>query len=275
MPVAIIIGFEYNFNSLTGAIIDIYNAYKWCESFGCQIHVITDIKTNKNIETLKSAIVKKIVSEDILTFYDRIPNKYILTSSSMLINIICNILGRGIIDEKLIIYYSGHGVKDSIVIPDKSLLPFIAFRDVIIKQLSSYTEVFWILDCCNPNGLHLPYILDNNQFILSSSKIECVRQTMLLITSSEENEKSIATKHGSVFSRHLFHLLNTLNNRNLKRLLGNISGLIRKMNTGYAQTVSVYSSYITDPILWMWIGSNKDYDIVPDITLSMLIIRTK
>jgi hypothetical protein len=101
----------------------------------------------------------------------------------------------------------------------------------------------------------------------------------------------MATKLGSVFSRHLFRILTLLNNedqpsitddtvvipthknRNLRRFIGNIASSIRKMHTGYVQTVSIYSSYVIDPVLWMWIGSKKNYDIVTDITLSILIVR--
>jgi len=184
------------------------------------------------------------------------------------------------------------------VMPDRTLLPFIDFRDNIVNVINPYVEIFCILDCCNPSGMHLPYKLVNNEFILSPTKIECIRQPMLLITSSETNEKSIATKSGSVFSRHLFRLLTRLStddtktfnfdklsfkkkkiiiptykNRNLQRLIGTLASSIRSMHTGYSQTVSMYSSYINDPILWMWIGANKSYDLVVDITLSSLIIR--
>lgn len=292
MPTAIIIGFEYTFNSLTGAIVDIYNAYKWCSSFGANIHVSTDIEFIKDPDNLQLTVDRKIADPDLLTFYDRISGKSIVSNKQSLLVPIINFLKRGIPDNKLIIYYSGHGVKDSMVMPDKTLLPFIDFRDNILNNLSSYVEVFWILDCCNPNGLHLPYKLTDNVFSLSPSKIECVSQPLLLITSADANEKSIATKSGSVFSRYLFRILAQLNNddpliirkksisvpihknRNLRRLIGNLSSSIRKMHTGYAQTVSVYSSYIIDPILWMWIGSRKSYDIVGDLGLSTLVLRT-
>jgi len=291
MPTAILIGFEYTFNSLTGAIIDLYHAYKWCESFNCDIQVLTDILLVKNTDNLHMAINKKIVDSDILTFYDRINSKIIIHNRYDLLNSIIGISEMGIRDNKLFIYYSGHGVKDSMVMPDRTLLPFIDFRENILNRLDSYIEIFWVLDCCNPNGLHLPFKLNGNTFVLSSSKIECVSQPILLITSSEANEKSIATKLGSIFSRHLFRILTLLNNddkviirkknimiptnknRNLRRLIGNLTSSIRKMHTGYDQTVSIYSSYIIDPILWMWIGSKKTYDIVIDFTLSTLIIR--
>lgn len=292
MPTAILIGFEYTFNSLTGAILDLYQAYKWCQSFGCQINVLTDIEFIKDPGNLQNAIERKLADPDLTTFYPRMKPEIIHDAKSLLSTII-TVLRPGVSDGKLIIYYSGHGVKDSIVMPDRTLLPFVDFRDNILSNLDPYVEIFWILDCCNPNGLHLPYKLEGNRFTLSPTKIQCVTQPILLITSSEANEKSIATKSGSIFSRHLFRLLTELNapaepiirrrsvtiptgrNRNLRRLIGSLASSIRKMHTGYAQTVSIYSSYVADPVLWMWIGSSKNSDIVTDMSLSTLIIRNR
>jgi len=291
MPTVILIGFEYTFNILTGAIIDLYNAYKWCLSFGCDIHVLTDITSVKHINNLYDAINLEIVNTDILSFYDNIKSLTIVTNAQVLLTNIIKILEKGVPDNKVIIYYSGHGIKESMVMPDRTLLPFIDFRDNILSTLKYDTEIFWILDCCNPNGLYLPFNLNGNRFILSSSKIKCVSQPILLITSSESHEKSIATKFGSIFSRHLFDILTLLGdtngpiiwkgdmsiplhkNRNLRRLIGNISSSIRKLHTGYTQTVSIYSSYLIDPVLWMWIGSTHTYDIASDLTLTTLIIR--
>lgn len=290
MPTAILIGFEYTFNSLEGAIIDLYQAHKWCQSFGCQINILTDIQSIKDPGNLRSVIDKNLAGKDLLTFYHRV-NPGIVNDKKGLLDDIIKILTLGIPDNKLIIYYSGHGVKDSMVMPDRTLLPFIDFRDNILSYLNPYVEIFWILDCCNPNGMNLPYKLDGNRFVLSPTKIQFVTQPILLITSAETNEKSVATKSGSIFSRYLFNLLSEMNrpvepiiqkrniiiptgrNRNLRRLIGNLGSSIRKMHTGYAQTVSIYSSYITDPVLWMWIGSSTNSDIVTDMSLSSLIIR--
>lgn len=288
MPTAILIGFEYTFNTLSGTIIDLYHAFKWCTSFNCNIHVITDIIKVADPKYLDYIVQKNIVDEGILRFNDRLKSKFIVNNKDNLLGSLERILKYENPDNKLIIYYSGHGVKDSMVMPDKNLLLFIEFRNKILQHINPYTEIFCILDCCNPNGLHLPYKLNNNNtFLLSSSKIHCIKQPFLLITSSDANEKSIALKSGSLFSRFLFRILHEMNqdikfnhkqipnniNRNLRRLIGNLSGLIRSMQSGYSQTVSVYSSYIIDPVLWMWIGSNKSYDIVTDISLSTLIIR--
>lgn len=287
MPVALLIGFEYTFNKLPGAIVDLYHANKWCESFNCDIHILTDIGNNNE---LQNVINHKIAEEDILNFRNQ--EKIVVGNSVDLLMNIIRIIKGGIYDDKLIIYYSGHGVKDSMVMPDRTLLSFIDFRNNILNVLDPYIEIFCILDCCNPSGMHLPYKLVSNEFVLSPTKIECITQPMILITSAEADEKSIAISLGSVFSRHLFHILNRLaikniisevkvdnekfiipnnKNRNLQRLIGTLSSSIRSMRTGYEQTVSIYSSYVIDPVLWMWIGNSCD--LVIDITLSTLVVR--
>lgn len=279
MPTAILIGFEYQTNPLIGAIIDLYHATKWCQSFYCDIHILTDIDSESHLDNLRLAINKKIVGSDIETFFER--SIKIKTCADLLDQI--NTIS---VEDKLIIYYSGHGMKNSMLFPDQTLLSFNEFRTCILKNLNPYTEVFWIMDCCNPSGLHLPFKLEGNKFRLSSSKIEPVTQPILLLMSAESNEKSVATNFGSLFSRNLFQYLTMLNNddpitlpiainknRNLRRLIGNIGSSIRKLHTGYIQTISIYSSYITDPILWMWIGNKKNYDIVTDLTMSILIVR--
>ena len=291
MPTAILIGFEYTFNSLPGALIDLYFAYNWCKGFGCQINVITDIKAVNNPDNLRNAVDRKIVDKGILSFYNKV-DKSVITEKQKLLDSISKIFNREIEDNKLVIYYSGHGVKESMILPDRSTIPFTELRDHILNNIASYVEVFWILDCCNPNGLHLPCKLVENRFEISPHKVDYMTQPILLITSSEPQEKSIATKAGSVFTRHLFKILTNMKassadvivkgkkisiprskNRNLRRLVSNLMSSIKGMHTGFQQTVSIYSSYMVDPVLWLWIGSDKDHDVVCDTGLSTLIIR--
>lgn len=281
---AILIGFEYNENKLTGSIIDLYLGYRWCKRYNYKVCIITDIKVKSeeywknNRELLDKAINEEIVDKDIIKFTENIEKIYIINKEKEFKLYIREIIKNIIYDNKLIIYYSGHGVNDNILLPDKSQIAFISFRDIIIKNIRGDVEIFWILDCCNATGLNLPYKLSNNSFMLSNNKIEPVTQPILLITSSDSNEKSVATRIGSIFSRQLFYILTNINNkifinRNLSRFKSFISSSIRQLHTGYNQNVSIYSSYVTDPILWMWISNVKNYDIVTDISLTMLVIR--
>lgn len=251
---ALLIGFEYKIKILPGTYNDLQQAKVWCKSNKYDIYVLTDI--------------------------DHFNDAIMINNESDLVTMIKNILNKDV--NKLMIYYSGHGESESIKLPDNNLFSFDKFKNLILSLLNPYTEIFWILDCCNPNGLNLPYKLINDKFKLILDKnTKFALQPILLITSSQADEKSVTTKKGSVFTKNLFDLLSTANaysrikNRNLPLLIKTLISDIKSLETGYNQTISCYSSYLSDPVLWMWIGNNsrKEYDLISDMSCSNLIFR--
>jgi hypothetical protein len=290
MPTAILIGFEYKNDYLPGTIIDLYHCYKWCKSFNCVTKILTDIE-NVNEDILRDAIDNKLARKDLLKFYDS-ASPTIISNLTTLIAEIRNIINN-IYDNRLIIYYTGHGVSyDNLVLPDDTLLSMNDLKKIILENTLSTTEIFIVLDCCNPNGIGLPFKLNGNMFELSTtdmSALDFIEHRILLITSSADHQKSVATHLGSLFTRYLFQMLIDMNsydkswikkeniplsvNRNLQRLTGNLICAIRKLHTGYQQNISIYSSYIIDPILWSWLGNNNDHDVVVDYTLNNIIVR--
>lgn len=291
---AILIGFQYNssdeHNILPGTIIDLYHAYKWCKSFCREITIFTDITTIHDWKIVDHAIELNIVDMEILTFINEIP-KIIVSDKIMLLSQISEKLSTEI--DKLIIYYTGHGVTNSLTMPNNDHLLAIDFRNNILNSLSPYCEIFWILDCCSPNGLNLPFTLHNKIFRFSKFPVDCVTQPIILITSSFTSEKSFASRLDSLFTRYLFKILTEMsntnkikihendiyiplkNNRNLNRLIHSIMNGINHHRPTNKQQVSIYSSYQIDPVLWLWIGSKKTYDITLDMSLSTFVIRHK
>jgi hypothetical protein len=264
MPHAIIIAFSYN-NELPGAHADVKKMIEFCNFFNYTFNIITD-----NIIIHDKLFEEKI--KDIFTTF---------TDASVL-----NEQKNNKWDGKLLIYYSGHGKNDSIVLSNDVLYSFKNFRNLIITTVntvlngvvlnSADVEIFWILDCCNPNGLHLPFKLMNNSFhFQTNSEFVCPKNfKILLITSSDNDEKSISTINGSLFTNELLLLLYSLHdnlqsfiknydnndtiipvatNRNLSRFINQLAANIRVIQHEYRQNVSIYSSYIIDPILWFWI----------------------
>lgn len=265
MPLAILIGFEYTFNPLTSTIIDLFQAYNWCKSFGCDIHLITDVfHSLKTTPHVVNAVNSNICSSDIYDFYDNVPNKYIVTNNINLMSKILTIYQNNIpSDNRIVLYYSGHGLKDCLVMPDKSLLSCIDLRDNFLQSLTDDCELFWILDCCNPHGMHLPYSYVDGQYTLNDGRIDYIKQSIILITSAANNEKSIATNSGSIFSRNLFKLLQR-KDLDLNTILSEMKRSITCVNTGYIQTVSIYSSYINNDKLWPWIGKTHSFPNIYD-----------
>lgn len=254
---AIIIGFSYN-NELPGSNADINNMINYCNKFNYSYNIINDdINNIKDFELSLILFIKTFCTNT---------SKYLT--------------------KNFLVYYTGHGRDDSIVLPNKDLYSFTKFKNVIIKAIPNLqTEIFWILDCCNPTGLHLPFKLINNSFHFQKQcEFNCPPNIkILLITSSDNNEKSISTINGSLFTNQLLLLLNSLNdnlllfisnynkdntiipvatNRNLNRFINNLSANIRAIQHEYRQNVSIYSSYIIDPILWFWITTAGNHKTV-------------
>jgi hypothetical protein len=289
MPTSILIGFEYKNDILPGTLIDLYHCHKWCKSFGCTINILTDIK-EINTELLYNAIANKLANKSLLNFYD-ITKPIIIFDN--LIDELLNILKQKIIDDKLIVYYTGHGVLyDNLVMPNENLLSMKKLKSIILENVPKSTEIFLIFDCCNPDGMGLPFKLKNNSFVLSSTDmklVDFIEHKVLLITSSANHQKSVATQLGSLFTRYLFKILIDMNNydesyikkeniplsinRNLQRLTSNLSCHIRKLHTGYQQNISIYSSYIIDPVLWLWLGNYNNHNIICDYTLENIIVK--
>ena len=287
MTSAILIGFQYNSNILPGAIIDLYHAYRWCNTFCKEIYIFTDVISVYDHKVIDHAIELKIVDEQILHFIDDVP-KINVQNRLDLLNGIASVLMTSF--EKLVIYYSGHGVSNAFVMPNNEILPSLEFRDSILNSLQPTCEIFWILDCCCPNGLNLPFTLRDKIFRMTK-EFSCVIQPIILITSSITSEKSFATRLDSLFTRYLFKILidmNNLNkikvnssdiyiplynNRNLSRLIRTIMNRINQQHSDTKQQVSIYSSYQIDPVLWLWIGSNRPYDISMNLSLSTFVIR--
>lgn len=300
MPLAILIGFEYKIDILPGTIIDLYHCYKWCQSFTSNIKILTDITCDSNKSLLSEAIKNKLVKKDIYKFYDTV-NPIIIFDN--LIPEITEIIKNDLVDNKLIIYYTGHGVShNNLVMPNESLLSTILFKNELLKAIPNTTEIFMIFDCCNPNGMNLPFKLSNNNFRLSLcdniNNVDFTEHKILLLTSAANHQKSVATQLGSLFTRYLFRILNEMNdvdiindfmktykydnmiyeniplslNRNLQRLSNNLCTEIKKFNAGYNQNITIYSSYVIDPILWTWLGVSNDYDITTDYTLNKILV---
>lgn len=254
---AILIVFEYQ-KVLSGAIIDLYQSYCWVKNFTDDIHIITDIKVDLE------RFIKVGVELNYVTSLDPIAD-------------LTNCLAKGLKNNKLVIYYSGHGLKNSIVLPNETHYSLTDFRDLVVKYGNFETEIFWICDCCNPNGLNLAFKLIDNRFRLNNYVF--VEPKIILITSAEINQLSIGDCDGSIFSKRLFQYLTVLNedidglivpnnkNRNLQRLIRTLKGDINK------QIVCIYSSYLIDPILWNWVGRRVEYSLKVDQSLNIFIFE--
>lgn len=273
MPTAILIVYEYETTKLTGAVIDLYLMYKWCETLNYDIHVVTDITDEKitlNKDIISKAIKKQFCDNGIYVFFRQFRGTIALNTNNFsrsLDNI------PKVSDNKLLMYYSGHGGNNCIKLPDGSKYTTHKLKQTILNKVNNDGEIFWIMDCCNPSGLNIPYKLSNNKFVLQNDQWHFTTQKIILFTSSTGHQKSFALPFGSRFTQQLLFLFHE-NITNIQHLCNTINkNLISQTNESkYKQTVTAYSSYVIDPIVWSWIYPNKKYHITSDPSLSMLIL---
>lgn len=248
MTDALIISFQYSKELLLkSARCDMQAMTTWCAQWGCNIYTYTDYDSADD-------------GKHIITNLDSLLSKLPICSS------------------RILVYYSGHGMGDNILWPDGTTSDFRVLRDAIVSRTIAEAEIFWIMDCCNPSHLALPFVLQNNTFHMrnpDSEEVEYIRCKLVLITSSEHYQKSLASHTGSLFTENLLTVVQRLRtdfervtapvpvefNRNLSRLCFNITNGINSHGTPIHQRVNVYSSYIIDPVLWLWIGSGYNLSV--------------
>lgn len=266
---AILIGFRYNnTNSIIGTIIDLYIAYKYCQTIGCgDIYIFSDIE-NISGRNIPDAVINDIVDINIMHFMDHQKYSMVVQDRQGLLDNLkkINISPR---ENKLLVYYTGHGTQDAICLPSDEKLSIAMFRDTILSICQPDSEIFWIMDCCHSNGLYLPYYYDtiHSEYRLANYHRCYITNKVFLITSSNKDEKAVATEYGSLFTRFLFKTLHgslTRRKWNIGAIIDEITKKIREKKTGYTQSVSVYSSYIMSSVIWGWLwGDGKyivDYD---------------
>lgn len=222
---AILIGFEYeNGKKLPGIIVDIYKVYHFLKKISwedSEIVVFTDITKDYNTEILKVAIVEKTVDSEILTFIEDLKEKeqYIEFKSHNHYNNFQSYISN--LPNYAFIYYSGHSKNENLILPNNALISLDFFRDMLKSE-----ETFLVMDCCE-GGINLPFILHENLFRLEYDT-SFIKSEMICISSSLDNEKSITSRTGSLFTRYLFEeisnpcLYNISKNIKSKVKFGNI-----------------------------------------------------
>lgn len=246
---AIAMAFNYkNSDSfLPGIIVDIYLFYKYCKQLNIRnIIVITDLEIDEiRISSHINAIYKGFVGSDIIQFIDDIRTNNVIRKFEHF-NFVDQF--KKIINDfnkdtnRLIIYYSGHGVEQGpeislgpwqmpgplesrsfsyFVFPDKSIMKIVDLQNILLN--SNFTDIFFIVDCCHLTDIDflLPYKFISGPGLCpspfsSENKWRCIsadnvpNKNMLIITSTDVFNVSITSNNGSVFTRWILKILTEL-----------------------------------------------------------------
>lgn len=267
MPTVIIIGFKYSKTVLYSTIIDIYIVYSYYRNLGYKIYIATDIVDLNDYDMLE-LYTSGVIDDKYQDFKDNFRTlSNLVNDGEELDDFFMNIKLTS--DRRLLVYYTGHGKKDHIVLPNGKY-HILDFRSKIIgisEELDSIgSQIFLIMDCCHPHGMYLPFLYnrETSKYVMISNHY--VLPEIILIVSSEEDSKSRATYSGSFFTRQLFKLLED------KRQIYNFKHIILTMDTNLdRQKCIVRASSPTLNMPWSWVVTNTVDFRIDDIFRSVFI----
>lgn len=268
---ALIIGFYYqnstyyeSYRTLSGALIDVYQAYTHCKELGFEIQIIGDFLEEPTPKSMNKAILNGYVDVDILDFCRdceaQITN--ISTKYGFKQTLKDHLQECG---DVLFVYFSGHGSPcgKNLILPNNFTMKWESFYKRILSSTPPSTEVCCVVDCCYAPHFDLPYKLRKNRFRLRDPHASSHAQHIYLFCSSKNDETAASSDNGSLFTRFLFqHLTAILKDRNLgigmASLKQHIDECVHETHkTKSTQHVCIYSSYPTLPFLKYWIWNTS------------------
>lgn len=261
---ALLIGFEYQptptLQQLPGIAVDLYRAYRFCQKITSDITVITDLDRDVKTAFVLRAIVDGIVDAHITSFIEELiqkkqyrklgVNDNIFQFQALIESLFTGDKGPSS-PVRVIVYYTGHGMDQSIMLPSRILFGMSQWRDSIVERCVPTAEIMWITDCCYPSSLELPFKLASGRYRYQNSTYH-PRQQIIAFSSSEE--KSVSTRQGSIFSRALFNLLGR-RTVYLPAIASQLSDRLTQdqKQTNCLQVIGIYASNPQLEFLWSWL----------------------
>jgi len=225
MNITIAIGFGYiqtQSECLSGTLIDLFLIHRFFAQYS-NVHIFTDLEEDINGKSLLSAIRSNIISSKATVFNTH----HLIKTQDDLFSEIENVLSSQF--QNIIIYYTGHGIKGNIKLPDLTNLSFQILNKKINELGKRNIKIIWITDCCYGPSFNLPYILKDDGFLYKENidTHDCEIITFISSRSedtdssgevwrnkdlSDEDQISASTSEGSLFTRYFVKALQKTRN---------------------------------------------------------------
>lgn len=235
-----IIGYEYTGTSqeLPGIILDLYQVYHYFKNKGCRVNILTDLQKDVWKKEFVKAVADCRVGADITTFIQDIQEE----RSYLMFRNMKQVKDWLVEHPCQVMFYTGHGIKDRLMLPNNEFFPLEEMRDIVCAGNPNPTKLTFLLDCCHPNGMGLPYCIfpfDKDYKDNSTRPWECPHNVQCFV-SSAINEKSVTSKCGSVYTQSLFDNITKNKIYYIPDLITKCQKDIDKLKTGFEQKVACY-----------------------------------
>lgn len=160
-------------------------------------------------------------------------------------------------NNRVIVYYSGHGRKGNMMLPNDTRLSFSFLLNTLVRAInvpSVHKKLLVIADCCDPGTFDLPYKFSGGTRVsltstcsnyMNNKNVSC-----MVVTSASVAKKAITHyENASFFTCVLLEQFrqNNINIDTIRRVIK-----ARSKQIGHYQIMSCYTSERTKPFLWSW-----------------------
>ena len=226
--IALLVGFNYrNSNhSIPGIIVDLYEMKKLSDSLNLDTYIITDISKDEDILNLADYVLKE-GNFNVLNFMKENKEKDRWIVSKDLSNL-SNDIPKS---DKILLYFSGHGIKGKIQLSNGDEMKNIDFLSLFCSFLNEQGELLWINDSCEFTSDLLSYKLGNNSWEVSDLNTSINRKVQI-ISSSNYNTKSETSIVGSDFTKYIIEKIK-MKNRLIEIKNGNKNAYVHSTFQNY------------------------------------------
>lgn len=244
----VIIGFGYTDDKIPSTLFDLYQIYNKYSRMGYDCEILTDINDFRYNRNVYESISFKKVDREMLSFISNLKKKppyytYVFNKKSLSDKI--NSIPKS---DIVIVYYTGHGSSKGVKMSSGENYPFEEFKSLLVEM--SNNEIYIIVDCCHASGMKLNYQLEKNnkgRFIYTEDG-KNYKQKVIIIASSQQNEKSAAIKHTSLFTKYFIEFLDHYDTRLFTAMTNYIDDNLYSYSSN-RQQVNVYCSRIIIPLV--------------------------
>jgi len=144
-------------------------------------------------------------------------------------------------------------------------IPISDILDMITRSSLPNSDIFCICDCCESDGMKLPFILDSSadryrlRSDLTLQELSFPKQNVICISSSSFNQEAKSNRMGSLFTPRFCQVISKC--RSLFTSREQVQAMVESMSS---QTITVHSSKPTSKLTPSWIhGHSLDIEFLP------------
>jgi len=173
---------------------------RYCESVNFKVVILTDISSKPSIDEMLPSIIQGHIDNKFSSWIEEVQKsdyyKHVISKTDFITE-----LSKIKDDNHVFLYYTGHGSKNNLVMPNGDMVSVTSLKDYITTTTH---DIVYLLDCCDINSIETwNYVLTKKNNFVYNENIPKVYQRVYCI--SHQNNIPLTSANGSRFSREIIN----------------------------------------------------------------------